>query len=123
MYLLISSYTSNRKLGKAITRLSKVFKSLENKIESLDFQEATYDGMVICLVDEDENFFKVIPNKENVYQVTVGISPNLSLLPNDDKIFFSYIYKKVEIVLEKCRMEQSDKDKIKEVLLDWKNSL
>lgn len=120
MYLLISSYTGNRKLGKAITRLSNIFESLEKKIESIDFQKGTYDGMVICLVDEDENFLKEIPTKENVYQVTVGISPNLSLLPHDDKNLFSYIYKKIEIVLEKCKMEQSDKEKIKEVLLAWK---
>jgi len=123
MYLMVSAYTGSRKLGKALTRISDILESLEKKIESLEFQNPPYEGIVISLVDEDENYLKVIPSKDRIHYVDVGISPNLTFLPNDDKKFLSYIYEKVDLVIEKSKLEQPDKKKIKDVLLDWKNSL
>lgn len=122
MYLMISAYTESRKLGKALTRLSDILESLEKKIKSLEIQKP-YEGIVISLVDEDENYLKEIPSKDHIHYVDVGISPKLTFLPNDDKNFFDYIYEKVNLAIEKCKLEQSDKKKIKEELLAWKNSL
>jgi hypothetical protein len=120
---MVSAYTGSRKLGKALTRISDILESLEKKIESLEFQNTPYDGIVISLVDEDENYIKVIPSKDRIHYVDVGISPNLSFLPNDDKKFASYIYEKVNLVIEKCKIEKPDKKKIGDVLLAWKKSL
>jgi len=123
MYLSISAYTESRKLIKAIRRFYNTFESFQKEIESLEIQDTTYDGIIISLVDEDEDYFKETPNKDRIYDVDVGISNNLSLLPNEDIKFFSFIHDKIEFVLDKCKLEQSDKEKIKDVILSWKNSL
>ena len=122
MYLRISTYSEKRMLIKTMTRLYNTLKTIEKKVESLEIK-TPYEGIVISLVDEDENYIKVIPGKDRIHYVDVGISPNLTFLPNDDQKFFSYVYEKVELVIEKSKLEQPDKEKIKDVLLDWKNSL
>lgn len=123
MYLSISTYTESRKLIKAIRRFYNTFDSFQKEIESLEIQDKTYDGIILSLVDEDEDFFKETTNKDRIYDVDVGISTDLSLLPNDDKNFFSYVYDKMVLVIDKCKIEKSDKKKIKDVLSDWKKSL
>ncbi|MFC2146886.1 hypothetical protein ACFLRT_05935 [Acidobacteriota bacterium] len=122
MYLRISTYSEKRMLIKTMTRVYNTLKTIEKKVESLEIK-TPYEGIVISLVDEDENYIKVIPGKDRIHYVDVGISPNLNFLPNDDQKFFSYIYEKVELVIEKSKIEKSDKEKIKDVLLAWKNSL
>lgn len=122
MYLRISTYSEKRMLIKTMTRLYNTLKTIEKKVESLEIK-TPYEGIVISLVDENENYIKVIPGKDRIHYVDVGISPNLTFLPNDDQKFFSYVYEKVELVIEKSKLEQPDKKKIKDVLLDWKNSL
>ena len=123
MYLSISSYTASRKLSKAINRFYATFDSFQKEIQVMEIENNPYKGIIITFVDEDENFFVEVIDKDRFYHVDVGISPNLSLLPNDDKKFFSYIYEKVELVIAKSKIEKSDKDKINEVLVAWKKSL
>ena len=122
MYLSISSYTESRKLSKAITRFYATFDAFQKEIQTMDIKNNPYKGIIITFVDEDEEYFGEILDKDRYYHVDVGISPNLTLLPNEDKKFFSYIYEKVDLVIEKSKLEQPDKKRIKDVLLNWKNS-
>ena len=123
MYLSISSYTSSRKLSKAINRFYATFDSFQKKIQAMEIKNNPYKGIIVTFVDEDEKYFGEIIDKDRYYHVDLGIPLNLSMLPNDDKKFFTYVYEKVDFVIEKSKLEQPDKKKIKDVLFAWKNSL
>ena len=80
MYISISAYTDSRKLIKAIRRFYNTFDSFQKEIESLGIKDTTYDGIIISLVDEDEDYFKETPNKDTGICSVINSDNNTSSL-------------------------------------------
>ncbi len=71
MYYLITCMTRNRGFSKAKHAAYSKLAELQSALASCS-DELSFSGVIIVLVDQPTDYFILIPNNDNVYQVNVG---------------------------------------------------
>lgn len=120
MDLLVTQMTANRLFSKARRRVAERIDQLSDSVSEIDLSDDGFaSGIIVVFVDEPEDFFREVPNRDSVYQVNVGIPSGLQFLPSDDRTYLE----KVSIVLERVFLRipiaESQRKHLQKALRNW----
>ena len=123
MELLVTVASANRKLGKTLVRTSSQTEELEDMCKKAGSHGEPFDLMIVCFVDESPDHYVEIPNKDNVYQVEVGYSPELTFAFGKGAEVLHEVVARMRTVLERAPLHEKTRSKLSKATTKWEKTI
>ena len=119
MKLSISTMTANRRFVKALRRQQGTVDELKRRLESVAVDNCPHDILLLAFVDNEADYFKVIPGDADVFEVEVGYDSNNDFQPDDDVLLIQLLEEKLTLMVSACEQLGGAKGTILGLIEDW----
>lgn len=121
MELSVTAITSNRKLGKALIRQSSVLNLMRGCCRSIDTENESFDILQVAFIDKPSSYIECrgVKKGDRLYQVLVGLRPELSFRSEHDRELLLEIANQVIKAIERCSISDRLRQEIIPRIQEW----
>ena len=102
MKLSVSTMTANRRFVKALRRQQDVIEELKRRFEGVDVETCPHEILLIAFVDQEGEFFRVVPGDPDIFEVEVGYDTQGEYPPDDDALVVQMLEGKITRMIDAC---------------------
>lgn len=120
MRLSLSIAAKSNAFTKAIRRIRPKFDSLFAAFEAKVLNNPIHEAILIGVSDSmNIEEVRIIPNKDGFFQAICGFGEQTSFLPENDRSLELMLVERIQHVVEKCPLTNTDKAMMLTLLRDW----
>jgi hypothetical protein len=119
MKLMFSSTTADRHFARANRRHNAGLLELKRRIESVSTANCVHDILLLAFVDQDTDFFRIVPGDKNIFEVEVGYDYEDRYSPEDDVLLIQLIEEKLMLAIDACEALGAARQELKAIVEAW----
>jgi len=119
MKLSIFTMTANRRFVKALRRQQSTIDELKRRFDNVVVDGCPHEVLLLAFVDNEADFFKVIPGDADVFEVEVGYDFSSDFPSDDDVLLIQLLEEKLAQMIEACDHLANAKGTILGLVESW----
>ena len=119
MKLSISSTTANRRFVKALRRQQAAIDDLKGRFEDVTIENCPHEILLLAFVDQKEDFLKVVPGDQDIFEVEVGYDFHGEYPVDDDVLVVQLLEEKITRMLNVCDALAESRKLLCDIVEHW----